>query len=194
MQNPVVIVTNRHVSQYGTERKRGKRLKRTIRKQRFSQHVLTDNVFSGVTLQLCLCLFTYGISKTVGYLNESFQENFIDTDIDTTFNTRQYDAFLRDVPIADGSKAELYAWTVRDYAPFLERGDLRRILRGNNLRAFEDEPLNFEPWSRDEDDTQTGTPSQASTPMGGRRLSLDIFNVLRLPLHGGSPAVLGLNS
>ncbi|GFS81326.1 hypothetical protein TNCV_1225131 [Trichonephila clavipes] len=52
---------------------------------------------------------------------------------------------------------------------------------------------NFEPWASDEDNTLADTPIFPTTPAGGR-LSLDIFNVHRPPLHGGFSAVSTLNS
>ncbi|GFW08657.1 hypothetical protein TNCV_2776781 [Trichonephila clavipes] len=62
-------------------------------------------------------------------------------------------------------------------------------------RVFGDGPRNFEPWPSDGDDTGAGTTSANfhSRPEGGR-LSFDIFNMHRPPLHGGSSVVLGSNS
>ncbi|GFV61856.1 hypothetical protein TNCV_4106611 [Trichonephila clavipes] len=55
-------------------------------------------------------------------------------------------------------------------------------------RIIGDGPRNFEQWSSEERATPELAhpfPNFRTTPMGGR-LSLDIFNVHRPPLHGGS--------
>ncbi|GFV67607.1 hypothetical protein TNCV_4622871 [Trichonephila clavipes] len=59
------------------------------------------------------------------------------------------------------------------------------------MREIDDRPRNFKPWSIDEDDTRAGKPSpNFHTTSTGGRLSLDIFNVHRTPLQGGSSVVL----
>ncbi|GFS72021.1 hypothetical protein TNCV_2676741 [Trichonephila clavipes] len=63
------------------------------------------------------------------------------------------------------------------------------------LRALGDGTRHFEPWSSDEDDTSALIPSLNfhTKPMSGC-LRVDIFNVHRPPLHGGSSMVHGLSS
>ncbi|GFV29624.1 hypothetical protein TNCV_329901 [Trichonephila clavipes] len=64
-------------------------------------------------------------------------------------------------------------------------------------RALVDGSRNFEPWSSDSDNTYAGTPLPLptfhTTPTGGR-LSFDIFNLHRPPLHGGFLAVQSLHA
>ncbi|GFW71638.1 hypothetical protein TNCV_2548511 [Trichonephila clavipes] len=62
-------------------------------------------------------------------------------------------------------------------------------------KAFGDGPRNFEPWSSNEEDTSADKPSHNfyTTPTGGR-LRINIFNVHRPHLHGGSSVALGSNS
>ncbi|GFW41187.1 uncharacterized protein TNCV_842271 [Trichonephila clavipes] len=50
------------------------------------------------------------------------------------------------------------------------------------MKAFDDGPRNFEPWSCDEDDTPSPNFQDHKT---GRHLRPDIFNVHQPPLHGG---------
>ncbi|GFU48897.1 hypothetical protein TNCV_3209011 [Trichonephila clavipes] len=65
----------------------------------------------------------------------------------------------------------------------------------NFSRAFGDGPRNFEPWSSEKDllELEVPSPNFHITPTGGY-LSLDIFNVHRSPLLGGSLVVLVSNS
>ncbi|GFX47684.1 hypothetical protein TNCV_699381 [Trichonephila clavipes] len=59
-------------------------------------------------------------------------------------------------------------------------------LSSNYTRGLDDGPRHFEPWSSDED--ATPSPNIHTIPTGGC-LSLDIFNVHRPTLDGGSSAV-----
>ncbi|GFU48912.1 hypothetical protein TNCV_3209151 [Trichonephila clavipes] len=52
-------------------------------------------------------------------------------------------------------------------------------------RAFGDGPHNFEPWSSNEDDTRTPSPTYHTT---GRTFELSTDLTYNAPLHGGSSA------
>ncbi|GFV09562.1 hypothetical protein TNCV_3159591 [Trichonephila clavipes] len=73
-------------------------------------------------------------------------------------------------------------------------GQVSKNLNSSDLlKDTGDGPRHFELQSSDENDNRTGTPSlnDPITPTGGR-LSLDRFQVHRLPPHGGSSVPEGL--
>ncbi|GFW75626.1 hypothetical protein TNCV_4428091 [Trichonephila clavipes] len=61
-------------------------------------------------------------------------------------------------------------------------------MRTHNDQSPHDALHNYEPWSSDEDDTSAGTSPSSKQPHHAnvRTLSLDIFNVHRPHLYGGS--------
>ncbi|GFW00725.1 hypothetical protein TNCV_2304981 [Trichonephila clavipes] len=81
-----------------------------------------------------------------------------------------------------------YVTTVALWSRYLIVVGLSRV-RALYSRAFDDGSCPFEPWL-----SERGTPSQNfHTKSMERRFRLDRFNVHRVPLHGGSSAVLGSN-
>ncbi|GFS98982.1 hypothetical protein TNCV_3896631 [Trichonephila clavipes] len=67
------------------------------------------------------------------------------------------------------------------------------VLPTRGLLAMDLEILSHGQMTRTTSEQAPSSPNFHTTLMGGR-LSLDMFNVLKPPLHGGSSAVLGSNS